>query len=83
MIDISLQKIRKTYYQKTVLESVSLDLISGAKIGLIGRNGAGKTTLFKLITKDELLDSGQISLRKGLRVGLLEQQPRHRPGLKK
>lgn len=80
MIDISLQKVRKTYYQKTVLESVSLDLISGAKIGLIGRNGAGKTTLFKLMTKEELPDSGQISLRRGLRVGLLEQQPRHRPG---
>lgn len=80
MIDISFYQVKKTYYQKTILESVSFDLISGSKVGLIGRNGAGKTTLFKLMIKDELPDSGQVILRKGLRIGFLEQLPDHRPG---
>ncbi|SCZ82003.1 ribosomal protection-like ABC-F family protein [Acidaminobacter hydrogenoformans] len=80
MIDISFYQVKKTYYQKPVLESVSFDLHSGAKVGLIGRNGAGKTTLFKLIMREEAPDAGQVILRKGLRVGFLEQLPDHRPG---
>jgi len=80
MIDISFFQVKKTYYQKPILESVSFDVISGTKVGLIGRNGAGKTTLFKLMMKHELPDSGQVTLRKGLRIGCLEQLPDHRPG---
>lgn len=80
MIDISFFQVKKTFYQKPILESVSFDVVSGSKIGLIGRNGAGKTTLFKLMMKDELPDSGQVTLRKGLRLGFLEQLPDHRPG---
>lgn len=81
MIDISFFQVKKTYYQKPVLESVSFDVLSGSKIGLIGRNGAGKTTLFKLMTREESPDTGQVTLRKGLRIGFLEQLPEHRPGL--
>lgn len=80
MIDISLQQVQKKYYQKSILESVSFDVLTGAKIGLIGRNGAGKTTLFRLMTREELPDVGQVTLRRGLRVGLLEQLPQHQPG---
>jgi ATPase subunit of ABC transporter with duplicated ATPase domains len=80
MIDISLQQVQKKYYQKSILESVSFDVLTGAKIGLIGRNGAGKTTLFRLMTREELPDAGQVTLRRGLRVGLLEQLPQHQPG---
>lgn len=79
MIDLSLQTIRKTYYQKLILESVSFEVIAGSKIGLIGRNGAGKTTLFKLITREESPDSGTVILRRGIRVGHLKQHPEHRP----
>jgi ATPase subunit of ABC transporter with duplicated ATPase domains len=79
MLDISLQGVKKTYYQKTILESVSIEIYAGSKIAVIGRNGAGKTTLFKLIMRDESPDLGQITVRKGLRMGLLHQMPEHRP----
>lgn len=75
MMDISIANAKKNYGFKNVLDGFVLDVTSGEKIGLIGPNGCGKTTLFKLITKEEGLDSGSISIRKGANVRLLSQMP--------
>ena len=75
MMDISIVNAKKNYVFKNVLDGFDLDVTSGEKIGLIGPNGCGKTTLFKLITKEEGLDSGSISIRKGANVRLLSQMP--------
>ena len=75
MMDISIANAKKNYGFKNVLDGFVLDVTSGEKIGLIGPNGCGKTTLFKLITKEEVLDSGSISIRKGANVRLLSQMP--------
>ena len=75
MMDISIANAKKNYGFKNVLDGFALDVTSGEKIGLIGPNGCGKTTLFKLITKEEGLDSGNISIRKGANVRLLSQMP--------
>ena len=75
MMDISIANAKKNYGFKNVLDGFALDVTSGEKIGLIGPNGCGKTTLFKLITKEEGLDSGSISIRKGANVRLLTQMP--------
>ena len=75
MIDISIANIKKNYGFKNVLEGFTLDIKSGEKIGLIGQNGCGKTTLFRLITQEEGLDDGSISIRKDANVRLLSQMP--------
>lgn len=75
MMDISIFNAKKNYGFKNVLDGFALDVTSGEKIGLIGPNGCGKTTLFKLIAKEEGLDSGSISIRKGANVRLLSQMP--------
>ena len=75
MMDISIANAKKNYGFKNVLDGFALDVTSGEKIGLIGPNGCGKTTLFKLITKEEGIDSGSISIRKGANVRLLSQMP--------
>lgn len=75
MMDISIANAKKNYGFKNVLDGFALDVTSGEKIGLIGPNGCGKTTLFKLITKEEGLDNGSISIRKGANVRLLTQMP--------
>ncbi len=75
MMDISIANAKKNYGFKNVLDGFALDVTSGEKIGLIGPNGCGKTTLFKLITKEEGLDSGSISIRRGANVRLLSQMP--------
>lgn len=75
MLEISISNVQKNYGFKSVLDGFNLDIMSGEKIGLIGPNGCGKTTLFKLITKEEDVDSGNISIRKGTNVRLLSQMP--------
>ena len=75
MTDISIANAKKNYGLKNVLDDFALEVTSGEKIGLIGPNGCGKTTLFKLITKEENLDAGSISIRKGANVRLLSQMP--------
>ncbi len=75
MTDISIANAKKNYGFKNVLDDFALEVTSGEKIGLIGPNGCGKTTLFKLITKEENLDVGSISIRKGANVRLLSQMP--------
>ena len=75
MTDISIANAKKNYGFKNVLDDFALEVTSGEKIGLIGPNGCCKTTLFKLITKEENLDAGSISIRKGANVRLLSQMP--------
>jgi len=46
----------------------------GHKVGLVGKNGTGKSTLFRLIRGQLTLESGSIDLRRGARIGGVEQE---------
>ena len=61
------------YGYQRLLESVTLSVAPGEKVGLVGRNGSGKTSLFKILAGQQNPDSGEISRRRGLRVGYLPQ----------
>jgi ATPase subunit of ABC transporter with duplicated ATPase domains len=45
----------------------------GEKVGLVGPNGAGKSTLFRLLTREEQPDEGQVSVDRGVTVGHFSQ----------
>lgn len=75
MIDISLNKICKSYGFDMVLNNIDLTIKKGEKISLIGSNGCGKSTLLKVINKEESATSGEISLRKEITIGYLSQIP--------
>jgi Cu-processing system ATP-binding protein len=60
--DIQLSDVRKGYGTVTALDGVSLDVVRGETVGLVGRNGAGKTTLFKLLVGHETPDAGSVSV---------------------
>ncbi|MCE1228139.1 MAG: ABC-F family ATP-binding cassette domain-containing protein [Firmicutes bacterium] len=78
-IALSLVNVSKRYGARPILENLSLGLMQGEKVGLIGRNGAGKSTLFKLLAREESPDSGDVILTQGLRVSRLEQDPHFPP----
>ena len=75
MIELSLSKVEKNFGFKKVLNGFSLELKTGERVALIGPNGSGKTTIFKIITGEENLNAGNISIRKGATVGMLSQIP--------
>lgn len=65
--------LSKTYGDRTLFEDVTFSLVSGERLGLVGRNGCGKSTLFRLILDMESPDSGTIVFPRGYRVGHLAQ----------
>ena len=66
-------EVFKQFDSKKVLEGATFTFEEGKIYGLLGRNGAGKTTLFNIISKDVLLDSGNIYLLDGDRKELDEE----------
>jgi ATP-binding cassette, subfamily F, member 3 len=71
---IFVEQVSKQFGSKAIFEDVSFHLRPGEKVGLVGENGTGKTTFFKIITGTALPDKGRVTIRKGLRLGLLEQE---------
>jgi ATP-binding cassette subfamily F protein 3 len=70
-----LDDVYKSYGAEEVLRGVTFQINPHERVGLVGRNGAGKTTIFRLVTKQEETDRGEVILLRGLRLGLLQQQP--------
>lgn len=70
---IRLDTISKQNGQRLVFVETSAALQKGEKIGLVGPNGAGKTTLFRLITREEEPDEGQVIVERGVTIGFFSQ----------
>ena len=58
---------------KVVLDDVTVGIDGGDRIGIVGRNGDGKSTLMKVLTGRMDPDEGRVTLRGGVRVGMLAQ----------
>ncbi|CEE90867.1 putative transport protein (ABC superfamily, atp_bind) [Xenorhabdus nematophila str. Anatoliense] len=70
---LNMEKISAGYGDKTVLDSIKLNLVPGSRIGLLGRNGAGKSTLIKLLAGELAPQLGEIALSKGIKLGYFAQ----------
>ncbi len=73
MIEIELNKIKKNFGLKNILNGFNLELRTGERVALIGQNGSGKSTILKIIAKQESIDSGTINIRSGAKIGILNQ----------
>jgi ATP-binding cassette subfamily F protein uup len=63
-----------SYGHQRLLESVTLSVAAGEKVGLVGRNGSGKTSLLRILAGHQEADGGDIARRRGLRIGYLPQE---------
>ncbi|HET9955335.1 MAG TPA: ABC-F family ATP-binding cassette domain-containing protein [Polyangiaceae bacterium] len=70
---IGLVNLGKSYGARTLFEGTSLELLAGARYGLVGANGSGKTTLLRILSGDEPASDGQVTLPKQARLGVLRQ----------
>ncbi len=76
----SMYRLTKRYPpDKEVLSGISISLLPGAKIGVLGYNGAGKSTLLRILAGQDTDFDGEAQLAPGATVGLLEQEPRLDP----
>jgi len=75
MTVLALADVSKSYGPQTVLRHCNWEVQAGEKIGLVGANGVGKTTILRLILGAERPDRGDVSVRRGLSVGYMPQEP--------
>ncbi len=73
MLLINGENLSKSYGTRQLFKELSISIFSDDKIGLIGPNGSGKSTLLKIIAGIENADSGNLSPRRGLRIGYVPQ----------
>jgi ABC-2 type transport system ATP-binding protein len=60
---LRIREVRKSYRRRQVLRGVTLDLLPGQLVGIVGENGAGKSTLLRILVGDLALDSGAVECR--------------------
>ena len=57
-----LDKIKKYYGDRLILDVSNFEILEGDRIGIVGQNGAGKTTMLKILMKNIEPDEGQCFL---------------------
>jgi len=67
------EQIALDFPTKTVFESVTIGIDEGDRIGIVGRNGDGKSTLLRIFAGRLQPDSGRVTTRGGVTIGMLDQ----------
>ena len=67
------EEIVLAFPTKEVFSGVTIGINEGDRIGVVGANGDGKSTLLKVLAKRLDVDSGRVTHRGGIRIGLLDQ----------
>lgn len=67
------ERIRLSFATTEVFKDLTIGVQDGDRIGIVGKNGDGKSTLLRLFAKTQDPDSGQITKRSDVRIGMLDQ----------
>jgi ATPase subunit of ABC transporter with duplicated ATPase domains len=70
---LGVEQIALDFPTKTVFESVTIGIDEGDRIGIVGRNGDGKSTLLRIFAGTLQPDSGRVTTRGGVTIGMLDQ----------
>lgn len=76
---LTVRKLEKSFASRVLFKDLSFGVPQGARIGLVGSNGAGKSTLIKILAGLVSPDGGDVTMSRGLRVALLEQDANFPP----
>ena len=67
--------ISKSYGNRVLFSSLTLNVSAGDRIALIGSNGSGKTTLLDVLAGDTIPDTGSVTAQRSTTIGYLRQEP--------
>ncbi len=70
---IEADKLRKGFGNHLLIDGLDFKLPPGGIVGVIGPNGAGKSTLFRMITKQEQPDGGDLRVGETVKLGYVDQ----------
>ncbi|HWY57018.1 MAG TPA: ABC-F family ATP-binding cassette domain-containing protein [Terriglobales bacterium] len=77
---INAQGITKSFGSTLLFQDISFTVSEGDRIGLIGPNGSGKSTLLRILAGEEDLNSGEIAVRKRVRLATVLQDSKFASG---
>ena len=77
---INVKDISKSFGTAPLFQNVSFTVSEGDRIGLIGPNGSGKSTLLRILAGSIEPDTGEIAVRKRIRLSYVEQESAFEPG---
>ena len=70
---IEVNHLSKAFGDRLLIEDLSFSLPKAGIVGIIGPNGAGKTTLFKMLTNQEPVDSGTVTIGDTVQMAYVDQ----------
>lgn len=70
---LSVENISKSFGERTLFENLSFGINKDQKIAFIAKNGSGKTCIMKIINGDDEPDSGNVVIRKDIKMAFLSQ----------
>src|SRR5438270_65966 len=72
---LSCEAISKAFGTRSLFDGLTFGRFEGDQAGLVGPNGSGKSTLLKILAGVTTPDAGSRSVRGGVRVGYVPQDP--------
>jgi len=78
---LNVENISKSYGELELFREVSFSIHKDQKIAFVAKNGSGKTSILNILSGKDSPDTGQIVVRKGIRLAFLDQEPHLDPKL--
>jgi ATP-binding cassette subfamily F protein uup len=72
---LSAESLSKSFNDRWLFQDITFGISQGEKFAFVGENGTGKSTLLKILTGQLKPDTGVVSVRDGIKLGYLTQQP--------
>lgn len=73
---VSVENLTKSFGVKPLFSNITFHINEGDKIAIIAKNGSGKSTLLKILSGQDVADSGKVWIHKDVTVALFEQEPK-------
>ncbi len=70
---LSVENISKSFGERTLFKNISFGINKDQKIAFIAKNGSGKTSIMKIINGEDESDTGQVVIRKDIKMAFLSQ----------
>lgn len=78
---LTVENISKSYGELVLFSDISYGINKDQKIALIAKNGSGKTSILNIMSGKDTSETGQVTIRKDIKISFLEQEPRLDPNL--